>query len=98
MDLAGLGSSHEATYFLRKCEEISLSFEKLTHIGGVLNNNDDKDSWYWIWSNEKIRIDLKFKPDSDKAKESNCLQLIKDELNDFFYSRANCFTPELDNR
>lgn len=95
MDLVGLASSHEATYFLRKCKEASLSFEKLTHIGGVSNNNEDTDHWYWIWSNEKIHIDLKFKLDSDKTNERNCLQLIKDEHGDFFYSRENCSSPVL---
>lgn len=95
MDLLGLASEHEEKYFLAKCKEAKNSFEELSHIGGVSNNCADNDKWYWIWSNEKIQIDLKFRPESQKAKGRNCLQLIKDEYGDFSYSRTNCNSPEL---
>lgn len=95
MDLVGLASEHEAKYFLRKCQEASNFFEELSHVGGVSNTYEDNDSWYWIWSNEKIKIDLKLKNESDKKNEKNCLQLVKGQHGEFFYGRTNCYSSEL---
>lgn len=95
MDLVGLASEHEAKYFLRKCKEAGSSFEELSHIGGVSSTLEDKDNWYWIWSNEKIKIDLKLKTNNTEKNEKNCLQLVKDQYGEFFYGRTNCYSSEL---
>lgn len=92
MDLVALESEHEADYFMKSCEKASLSFEELTHIGGV--SDEGLDNWYWISSNGKVTINLKLQKDKQNKTERNCMQLVKSSKG-FSYGRTNCFSSEL---
>lgn len=95
MDLLALDSEHEAIYFMKKCEKSFESFEEVSHIGGVSNDFNGRENWFWITSNKRVNFDLKLKQNkTDKKGEQNCLQLVKQKTG-FSYGRANCFGPEL---
>jgi hypothetical protein len=83
MDLLSLESPHEMKYFLKACENNFESFEDISFIGGIEENNE----WFSTGCGNKINFSESALEEGDNGK---CLSLVKKENGTFSFAKIAC--------